>query len=97
MKEITLFPDDNISDAVRKAGAYTRVILSEGIYRQKTEISVPYIELVGADADKTVIVNDDYAKKYTKTEKNTTPSVHTLLPFFHLTYACGVLRLKTIP
>lgn len=63
VKEITLFPNDNISDAVRKAGAYTRVILSEGIYRQKTEISVPYIELVGADADKTVIVNDDYAKK----------------------------------
>lgn len=63
MKEITLFPTDDISEAVKRAGENTRIILSEGVYRQKVEISVPCIELIGANADKTVIVYDDYAKK----------------------------------
>ncbi|MCM1164493.1 MAG: pectinesterase family protein [Lachnospiraceae bacterium] len=63
MKEITVSPNENIAEAVRAAGPHTRVLLSEGVYRQKTEISVPYIELVGAGTDKTVIVHDDYAKK----------------------------------
>lgn len=63
MKEITVSPNENIADAVRAAGPHTRALLSEGVYRQKTEISVPYIELVGAGTDKTVIVCGDYAKK----------------------------------
>lgn len=63
MKEITASPADDLNAIIRSAGPDARVILEEGVYRQKVEISVPGIELVGAGADKTVIVFDDYAKK----------------------------------
>lgn len=63
MKEITASPADDLNEIIRSADSGTRVILGEGIYRQKVEISVPGIELIGAGADKTVIVFDDYAKK----------------------------------
>lgn len=63
MKEITVTPNDDLADIIGAAQPHTRLLLSEGVYRQKLEISVPYIELVGAGADKTVIIYDDYAKK----------------------------------
>lgn len=37
--------------------------LAEGVYRQKTVIRVPGLTLIGAGAEKTKIVYDDYAKK----------------------------------
>ncbi len=63
MKEITVAPSDDLSEILSAAEPHTRVLLSEGVYRQKLEISVPYLEIVGAGADKTAIVYDDYAKK----------------------------------
>lgn len=63
VKEITVSPNEDLGEVIRAAGPHTRIILSEGEYRRKTEISVPYIELVGAGADKSVIVYDDYANK----------------------------------
>lgn len=63
MKEITASPTNDLNEIIHSAGPNTRVVLGEGVYRQKVEISVPGIELVGAGAGKTVIVFDDYAKK----------------------------------
>lgn len=63
VKEITVSPKEDINEVIRTADPHTRIMLSEGVYRQKLEISVPYIELVGAGTDKTVIVYDDYANK----------------------------------
>lgn len=63
VKEITVSPKEDIGEVIRTAGPHTRIMLSEGVYRQKLEISVPYIELVGAGTDKTVIVYGDYANK----------------------------------
>ena len=63
VKEITVSPKEDIGEVIRAAGPHTRIMLSEGVYRQKLEISVPYIELVGAGTDKTVIVYGDYANK----------------------------------
>lgn len=63
VKEITVSPKEDLNEVIQAAEPHTRIILSEGVYRQKLEISVPYIELVGADTDKTVIVYDDYANK----------------------------------
>lgn len=63
VKEITVSPKEDLNEVIRTAGPHTRIMLSEGVYRQKLEISVPYIELVGAGTDKTVIVYDDYANK----------------------------------
>ncbi|MBD5128751.1 MAG: pectin esterase [Ruminococcaceae bacterium] len=63
VKEITVSPKDDLNEVINNSEPHTRVILSEGVYRQKPEISVPYIELVGAGTDKTVIVYDDYANK----------------------------------
>lgn len=39
------------------------VHLAEGIYRQKTVIRTPGLTIIGAGADKTRIVHDDYARK----------------------------------
>lgn len=63
MKEITAASADDLYEIIRSAAPHTRIILAEGVYRLKLEINVPYLELVGAGADKTVIVYDDYAKK----------------------------------
>lgn len=63
MKEITVTPLDDLAAILASVEPHTRVLLSEGVYRQKVEITVPYTELVGAGADKTAIVWDDYAKK----------------------------------
>ena len=63
VKEITVSPKEDLNEVIRTAGPHTRIMLSEGVFRQKLEISVPYIELVGAGTDKTVIVYDDYANK----------------------------------
>lgn len=63
MKEITVLPGDSLAEILGSVSPHTRIYLSEGVYREKLEISVPDIELIGAGADKTVIVYGDYAKK----------------------------------
>ncbi len=63
MKEIRITPSDKLTAVLGSVTPDTRIVLSEGIYREKLEISVPNVEIVGAGADKTVIVNSDYAKK----------------------------------
>ena len=63
MTEVKVTPKDKLSEVLQNVKPNTRISLSEGIYREKIEISVPNIEIVGAGAGKTVIVWDDYAKK----------------------------------
>ncbi|MDE7303857.1 MAG: pectin esterase [Oscillospiraceae bacterium] len=63
MTTVKATPQDKLSEILLSAEPHTRILLSEGIYREKIEINVPDLELVGAGAEKTVIVWDDYAKK----------------------------------
>lgn len=63
MEEIYLSPNDSISETLGKVKPHTRIILGEGDFREKIEISVPDIEIVGQGAEKTRIIYDDYAKK----------------------------------
>ncbi len=63
MTEIHITPEDKLSEILKTIAPHTRVFLANGVYREKIEITVPDIELVGESADKTVIVYDDYAKK----------------------------------
>lgn len=73
MKTVKITPQDKLSEILLRAEPHTRILLSEGIYREKIEISVPDLELVGEGAEKTVIIWDDYAKKLdpSGTELNT--------------------------
>lgn len=63
MKEIRIASGEKLTDALRTVTPNTRIVLPEGVFREKLEITVPDIEIVGAGSDKTVIVNGDYAKK----------------------------------
>ncbi len=63
MTEIRITPEDKLSEILKTVSPDTRIFLSNGVYREKIEITTPGIELVGESADKTVIVYDDYAKK----------------------------------
>lgn len=63
MTEIHISPEQRISEILRTVSPNTRIKLSKGIYREKLEISVPDIEIVGESPEDTVIVYDDYAKK----------------------------------
>lgn len=65
MTTVNVTPNDSLSEVLRSVKPHTQILLSEGIYREKLEIAVPDVELVGADSDssKAVIVWDDYAKK----------------------------------
>ncbi len=63
MTEIRITPEDKLSEILKTVSPGTRIFLSNGVYREKIEVAVPDIELVGESADKTVIVYDDYAKK----------------------------------
>lgn len=63
MTEFYITPNDLLADTLAKAEPNSRIHLANGVYREKVEISVPGIELIGDDPEKTVIVYDDYAKK----------------------------------
>lgn len=63
MITINVTPQEKLSDILNGVKPNTRILLSEGVYREKIEINVPNVEIIGADADKTVISWDDYAKK----------------------------------
>ena len=63
MENLYLKPNDSLSEALGRVKPHTRIILGEGDYREKIEISVPDIEIIGQGAGKTRIIYDDYAKK----------------------------------
>lgn len=63
MTTVNVTPNDSLSEVLRSAKPHTQILLAAGTYREKLEISVPDVELVGADAENTVIVWDDYAKE----------------------------------
>ena len=67
-------PEDNLQAVFDTAEENTVIRLAAGDYRQKTVIRTPGLTLVGAGADKTRILWDDYAKKLTRRGWNTTPS-----------------------
>lgn len=63
MKELFLTPDDRLQKAFDQAAPGTVIHLSAGVYRQKTVIRTPGLTILGAGAEKTRLVFDDYAKK----------------------------------
>lgn len=63
METIYVTPDGSLQKALQKAQPGTRISLAKGTYREKIEISVPDIELVGAGAEDTIIIYNDFAKK----------------------------------
>ncbi len=63
MKNICVSPNDKLSEVLKYVSENTRIVLEKGVYREKIEICVPNVELVGAGRNSTVIVYDDYAKK----------------------------------
>lgn len=60
---IFVTPADDLQAVFDKAEAGSEIRLAPGEYRQKAVIRTPGLTLVGAGADKTVIVYDDYALK----------------------------------
>lgn len=63
MNIINIAPGNSITEALRGAAPGSRIVLAPGIYREKVEISVPDIELVGNNSGDTRIIWSDYAKK----------------------------------
>ncbi|MDE7298194.1 MAG: pectin esterase, partial [Lachnospiraceae bacterium] len=63
MTTIHVSPDSNLSEILQTVQPSTRILLEKGIYREKVQISVPEIELIGAGAEDTIIVYNDFAKK----------------------------------
>lgn len=62
-KTIYVTPEDDLQAIFDNAKSRDTVCLSEGIYRQKTVIRTPGLTVIGAGAEKTKIVFDDYARK----------------------------------
>jgi len=63
MQEISVKSGESLGAVLAGIKPHTRVILGEGEFREKIEISVPDVEIIGQGAGKTRIVFDDYAKK----------------------------------
>jgi len=63
MNTVYVSPGERLSDAIASAGPHTRIVLAAGTYREKIEIHIPDIEIVGSNAADTHIVWGDYAKK----------------------------------
>ena len=84
MTTVNVTPRDSLSEVLNNVQPHSRIILAPGVYREKIEISVSDIELIGHTAEDTAIVWDDYAKKLdeTGTEYNTfrTYTVAVLAP-----------------
>lgn len=60
---ITVSPTDDLQTVFDAAPKNAKICLLPGIYRQKTVIRTPGLTLVGAGADETILVYDDYALK----------------------------------
>lgn len=60
---LQITPQDSLSQALREAAPGSSILLRPGIYREKIEISVPGIRLIGHAPQDTKIVYGDYAEK----------------------------------
>ncbi len=63
MKSIRVTPEDDLQSIFDAAPENSVITLAAGEYRQKTVIRTPGLTIVGAGAEKTRIVYDDYARK----------------------------------
>lgn len=63
MPDIFITPDDRLQAVFDNAGPGTVIHLSPGVYRQKAVIRTPNLTVIGAGAEKSRIVFDDYARK----------------------------------
>lgn len=54
--------NDNLQLLLNKLKPHDTLVLPQGVFRQKLEVTVPDVTIVGDGADKTVIVYGDYAK-----------------------------------
>ncbi len=63
MEHIYVTPDDRLQKIFDEAKPGTVIHLSPGVYRQKAVIRTPGLGLIGAGAEKTRLVFDDYARK----------------------------------
>ncbi len=61
--ELYLTPDDDLQRAFDAAPEAAVIHLAAGEYRQKVMLRTPGLTILGAGAEKTRIVHDDYAKK----------------------------------
>ena len=67
MKTYYATPKNDLQQLLNTAEPYSTIKLSKGIYRQKLEIDVDGLTIVGEDVDNTVISYGDYAKKLDET------------------------------
>lgn len=63
MPIISVTPGDDLQAVFDAAPENATIQLAAGVYRQKTVIRTPGLTLVGAGAEDTVLIYDDYAKK----------------------------------
>ena len=61
--EITVGPESSLQDNLDMLPPGAIVNLRPGIYRQKLQIRTPGLTLIGAGAEETRLVYDDYARK----------------------------------
>lgn len=61
--EITVGPESSLQDILDMLPPGATIRLLPGIYRQKLQIRTPGLTLIGAGADQTRLVFDDYARK----------------------------------
>ena len=61
--EITVGPESSLQDILDMLPPGATVRLRPGVYRQKLQIRTPGLTLIGAGAEETKLVYDDYAKK----------------------------------
>ena len=61
--EITVGPESSLQDILDMLPPGATVKLKPGIYRQKLQIRTPGLTLIGAGAEETRLVYDDYARK----------------------------------
>ena len=63
MPDIFITPDDRLQAVFDNSDPGTVIHLSPGVYRQKAVIRTPNLTVIGAGAEKSRIVFDDYARK----------------------------------
>lgn len=63
METIRITPENSLQKTLETAQPGTRILLAKGVYREKIQISIPEVELIGAGAEDTIIIYNDFAKK----------------------------------
>ena len=63
MQEIRVSPGEDLQAVLDRAEPGSVLRLSEGVYRQKLLLKTPGLTILGEGADRTVLLNGDYAKK----------------------------------